>query len=221
MYLRVLGGLKPFRQSSFTPSGGGAERRRLSRAARTSNSNWDMFPMLESPHAQNAAPVHSQPTSEGEPPAGERIARDQSCPERFREGLPAGKQAKACSNSQEANPFGCRTQESRSRAKSATEKGQGRQEVTSRRAYPRIQSGVGYWQPFPATSAPEASWQFRKHFSAACQGAPYSNRYTFALRRIACTYSRVSVNGMDSTNSCGSRYFPCPSQSPTRSEPAL
>ncbi len=52
-------------------------------------------------------------------------------------------------------------------------------------------------------------------------GAPYSCRYTLALRKMACTYSRVSVNGMDSTNSCGSRYFPCPSQSSTRFDPAL
>src|SRR5215510_410045 len=52
-------------------------------------------------------------------------------------------------------------------------------------------------------------------------GVPYSCRYTLALRRMACTYSRVSVNGIDSTNSCGSRYFPAANQSSTRSEPAL
>src|SRR5262249_43803320 len=52
-------------------------------------------------------------------------------------------------------------------------------------------------------------------------GVPYSCRYTLALRRMACTYSRVSVNGIDSTNSCGSRYLPAANQSSTRSEPAL
>jgi len=32
-------------------------------------------------------------------------------------------------------------------------------------------------------------------------GVPYNCRYTLAFRMIACTYSRVSVNGIDSTNS--------------------
>ena len=52
-------------------------------------------------------------------------------------------------------------------------------------------------------------------------GVPYSCLYTLALRKIAWTYSRVSVKGIDSTNSCGSRYFPWPSHSSTRSDPAL
>jgi hypothetical protein len=56
-----------------------------------------------------------------------------------------------------------------------------------------------------------------KDLSGLPYGAPYSCRYTFVFRRMACTYSRVSVKGMDSTNSCGSRYLSCPSQSPTRS----
>ncbi len=52
-------------------------------------------------------------------------------------------------------------------------------------------------------------------------GVPYNCRYTLALRMMACTYSRVSVNGIDSTNSAASRYLPCPIHSSTRSEPAL
>src|ERR1700722_8920276 len=52
-------------------------------------------------------------------------------------------------------------------------------------------------------------------------GVPYSCLYTLAFRRIAWTYSRVSVKGIDSTNSCGSRYFPWASHSSTRSDPAL
>lgn len=49
----------------------------------------------------------------------------------------------------------------------------------------------------------------------------YSFRYTVAFRMMACTYSRVSVNGIDSTNSLASRNFPSASQFSTRSEPAL
>jgi hypothetical protein len=49
----------------------------------------------------------------------------------------------------------------------------------------------------------------------------YSNRYTVALRMIACTYSRVWLNGIDSTNSWISRYGPWPCHVFTRSDPAL
>ena len=66
-----------------------------------------------------------------------------------------------------------------------------------------------------------AKQTLRSGMTKRLYGAPYNCLYTLALRRMACTYSRVSVNGMDSTNSCGSRYFPCPSQSSTRFVPAL
>ena len=39
-------------------------------------------------------------------------------------------------------------------------------------------------------------------------GVPYNCRYRLAFRMMACTYSLVSVNGIDSTNSCTSRYLP-------------
>src|SRR5438270_508478 len=43
---------------------------------------------------------------------------------------------------------------------------------------------------------------FRACFRSAVSIFPeYSNRYKVALRMMACTYSRVSLNGMDSTNS--------------------
>src|SRR5579875_3318832 len=42
-----------------------------------------------------------------------------------------------------------------------------------------------------------------------------------ALRITISTYSRVCVNGIDSTNSGSSEYFCPPSQSVTRSSPAL
>ena len=48
----------------------------------------------------------------------------------------------------------------------------------------------------------------RKSVEKKSYGAPYSCRYTLAFRMMACTYSRVSVNGIDSTNSAASRYLP-------------
>ena len=56
---------------------------------------------------------------------------------------------------------------------------------------------------------------------AVSYGVPYTRLYTSALRTMACTYSRVSVNGVDSTNSSTSRKLPDARQSSTRSAPAL
>jgi hypothetical protein len=82
-------------------------------------------------------------------------------------------------------------------------------------------------QPLRALVSCLASIDFGKArggsvFIRGCSyGVPYNCLYTLAFRKMACTYSRVSVKGIDSTNSSGSRYLPLFSHSSTRSEPAL
>src|SRR5437660_4565893 len=83
-------------------------------------------------HAQYAAPLCSQPTPKGTHATGGRTPPRNGRPDRLRESLPAGEQTSPRSNSQEANHFGCRTQEDTRGSEGEMGKDSGKEEMSWR-----------------------------------------------------------------------------------------